>query len=77
MFDVLRRHNNVFTTLSRGFATASSVAFCHARKRITYFTFMFSGLTLFCVPPHNAAKPYAERSLEGDLLPACDATASA
>jgi len=48
MFDVLRRHNNVLTTLSRSFATASSVAFCPARKRITYFTFMFSGLTVFC-----------------------------
>jgi len=48
MFDVLRRHNNVFATLLRGFATASSVAFCPARIRITYFTFMFSELTVFC-----------------------------
>ena len=47
MFDVQRRHNTVFTSLSRGFATASSVAFCPARKRITYFTFMFSWLTVF------------------------------
>jgi len=47
MFDVLRRHNNVLTTLSRGFTTASSVAFCPARKRINFFTFMFSWLTVF------------------------------